>query len=314
MEEKNLFQEISLLDTEQVNPNSIEIDSVSTIEILEIINNEDRKIAEAVRLEIPYIAKAVDMITSAFQAGGRLLYFGAGTSGRLGVVDASECPPTFGVDSEMVQGFIAGGQAAMFVAQEGAEDSEENADKYFEDYNINEKDIICGIAASGRTPFVIGALKSAKKRNIPRIMITTIQRSSASKLLDLADVVICPYVGPEVIAGSTRMKSGTAQKLVLNMLTTASMVKIGKTYNNIMVDLQLTNKKLYERAKKIIMNIAGVSYEEAVALLEASQGNVKTAIFMALSGLAKSDAEIALQNANGRIKEALRINSLVVNK
>lgn len=305
MDGKNLFEEISLLDTEQINPLSKGIDSVSTLEILEIINNEDKKVAEAVRLELPYIARAVDLAAEAFLRGGRLFYFGAGTSGRLGVVDASECPPTFGVSSEMVQGFIAGGQAAMFKAQEGAEDSEENAEKYFTEHNINSNDIICGIAASGRTPFVIGALNYAKKRNVTRIMITTINRSKADKLIDLADIVICPYVGPEVIAGSTRMKSGTAQKLVLNMITTASMIKIGKTYNNIMVDLQLTNNKLKERAKKIIMSIADVSYSEAIELLDISKGNVKTALLMALTGSNLSQAEDALCIAKGRIKDAV---------
>ncbi len=306
MEEKNLFEEISLLDTEQINPLSKDINSISTIEILEIINNEDQKVALAVKKELPYIAQAVDMITKAFLSGGRLLYFGAGTSGRLGVVDASECPPTFGVSSEMVQGFIAGGNAAMFKAQEGAEDLESNAERYFSEYNICQKDIICGIAASGRTPFVIGALKIAKKKSIPRIMITTIHRENAKKLIELSDVVICPYVGAEVIAGSTRMKSGTAQKLVLNMLTTASMIKIGKTYNNIMVDLQLTNKKLIERAKKIIMNISGIDYDSAVDLLKQSNGNVKIALLMAITDLDINQANTALASANGKIKDAIK--------
>lgn len=254
--------------------------------------------------ELPHIAKAVDIVSSAFKAGGRLIYFGAGTSGRLGVVDASECPPTFGVSREMVQGVIAGGEAAMFVAQEGAEDSEDGALAYFESLQITDKDVVCGIAASGRTPFVIGALKIAKSRNIKSIMVSTINRLNANHLEQLADVLICPYVGSEVIAGSTRMKSGTAQKLVLNMLTTASMVKIGKTYNNIMVDLQLTNNKLKERAKRILMEIAEIDYEKAVELLAETDGNVKTALLMALCGINKSAAEESLRVANGRIKQA----------
>lgn len=304
MNEKVFFEEISKLDTEQINPETSQIDLLSTIDILRLINNEDKKVAIAVEQELPHIAKAVDIVSSAFKAGGRLIYFGAGTSGRLGVVDASECPPTFGVSREMVQGVIAGGEAAMFVAQEGAEDSEDGALAYFESLQITDKDVVCGIAASGRTPFVIGALKIAKSRNIKSIMVSTINRLNANHLEQLADVLICPYVGSEVIAGSTRMKSGTAQKLVLNMLTTASMVKIGKTYNNIMVDLQLTNNKLKERAKRILMNIAEIDYEKAVELLAETNGNVKTALLMALSGISKTEAEESLRVANGRIKQA----------
>lgn len=304
MNEKVFFEEISKLDTEQINPETSQIDLLSTIDILRLINNEDKKVAIAVEQELPHIAKAVDIVSSAFKAGGRLIYFGAGTSGRLGVVDASECPPTFGVSREMVQGVIAGGEAAMFVAQEGAEDSEDGALAYFESLQITDKDVVCGIAASGRTPFVIGALKIAKSRNIKSIMVSTINRLNANHLEQLADVLICPYVGSEVIAGSTRMKSGTAQKLVLNMLTTASMVKIGKTYNNIMVDLQLTNNKLKERAKRIVMEIAEIDYEKAVELLAETNGNVKTALLMALCGINKSAAEESLRVANGRIKQA----------
>lgn len=304
MNEKVFFEEISKLDTEQINPETSQIDLLSTIDILRLINNEDKKVAIAVEQELPHIAKAVDIVSSAFKAGGRLIYFGAGTSGRLGVVDASECPPTFGVSREMVQGVIAGGEAAMFVAQEGAEDSEDGALAYFESLQITDKDVVCGIAASGRTPFVIGALKIAKSRNIKSIMVSTINRLNANHLEQLADVLICPYVGSEVIAGSTRMKSGTAQKLVLNMLTTASMVKIGKTYNNIMVDLQLTNNKLKERAKRILMEIAEIDYEKAVELLAETNGNVKTALLMALSGISKTEAEESLRVANGRIKQA----------
>ncbi len=304
MNEKVFFEEISKLDTEQINPETSQIDLLSTIDILRLINNEDKKVAIAVEQELPHIAKAVDIVSSAFKAGGRLIYFGAGTSGRLGVVDASECPPTFGVSREMVQGVIAGGEAAMFVAQEGAEDSEDGALVYFESLQITDKDVVCGIAASGRTPFVIGALKIAKSRNIKSIMVSTINRLNANHLEQLADVLICPYVGSEVIAGSTRMKSGTAQKLVLNMLTTASMVKIGKTYNNIMVDLQLTNNKLKERAKRIVMEIAEIDYEKAVELLAETNGNVKTALLMALCGINKSAAEESLRVANGRIKQA----------
>ncbi len=301
-----LFNEISKLDTEQINHDTVNIDCSDTISILEMINNEDAKVAIAVRSEIPFIAKAVDIISNAFQNGGRLFYFGAGTSGRLGVVDASECPPTFGAEPEMVQGIIAGGREAMFQAQEGAEDSEALAEEYFLKHNINSKDVVCGIAASGRTPFVVGALKYAKQRGIQTVMITTISRMKAEHLIDISDVLICPYVGPEAIAGSTRMKSGTAQKLVLNMLTTASMVKIGKTYNNIMVDLQLTNKKLKERAKKIIMTIGDVDYLRAEELLEITDGKVKIALVMALCEVNYSSAVDLLEKTGGKIKQTLK--------
>lgn len=302
-----LFHEISKLDTEQINPNTVNIDCSDTTTILTLINQEDAKVPLAIREEIPYIAQAVDLISDAFRSSGRLIYFGAGTSGRLGVVDASECPPTFGVAPEMVQGVIAGGRDAMFQAQEGAEDSEQLAEEYFDKLGINSNDIVCGIAASGRTPFVIGALKSAKSRNISTVMITTISRTNAGHLLPISDVLICPYVGAEVIAGSTRMKSGTAQKLVLNMLTTAAMIKIGKTYNNIMVDLQLTNKKLKERAKKIIMQIADVDYDAAVNLLEITNGKVKPALVMALADVELETANNALAKANGIVKRAVKL-------
>ena len=306
MQKNKLFTEITGLDTEKINQDTINIDVADTFAILNMINTEDQKVAFAVKEQIPYIAKAVDMVSNAFQNGGRLFYFGAGTSGRLGVVDASECPPTFGTSADMVQGIIAGGESAMFCSQEGAEDSEKSAEEEFVKHKINSKDIVCGIAASGRTPYVIGALKSAHKRRIKTIMITTISREHTKKLELISDVLICPYVGPEVIAGSTRMKSGTAQKLVLNMLSTASMIKIGKTFGNIMVDLQLTNQKLKERAKKIIMEISNCSYERATELLELSNGKVKTALLMELADVDNLTAEKMLFNKKGAIKKALR--------
>lgn len=305
MPETELFWEISSLSTEKKNPVSENIDIASTIEILSIINNQDKLVALAVEREIPNISKAVDLITETFRAGGRLFYLGSGTSGRLGVVDASECPPTFGTPPDMVQGIIAGGKEAMFIAQEGAEDKPENGAYEIINRNIKPPDILCGIAASGRTPFVKGALEEANKRGIKTILVTTSTPEKIKEFGIFANIVIAPQVGPEVIAGSTRMKSGTVQKLVLNMLTTASMVKLGKTYGNVMVDLQLTNKKLKERAKKIIMEITGIGYDEAVKILEQCGGHVKTALVMILSDVDYETAKNRLEKAGGVIKKAV---------
>jgi N-acetylmuramic acid 6-phosphate etherase len=305
---KTLFQEISGLATEQINELSSNIDMMSTHDIITIINNEDSKVANSIQKEIPYIVQAVDALTERFKMGGRLFYIGAGTSGRLGIVDASECPPTFGTHPSMVQGIIAGGNEAMFSAQEGAEDSFENGAEIIREYGISAKDCVCGIAASGRTPFVRGALKEAKFIGAYTILITTNDREQLLSWNIEVDTIIAPHVGPEVIAGSTRMKSGTAQKMILNMLTTAAMIRLGKSYGNIMVDLQLTNAKLHERAKKIIMEIAKLNYEEASELLKASGGHVKTAIIMSLTDIPFEKAKQLLEKADGYIKRALQIN------
>jgi N-acetylmuramic acid 6-phosphate etherase len=308
MPESELFHEISSLETEQKNPRTEDIDIADTMGILTMINDEDRLVAEAVRHELPNIEIAVDAITDAFRNGGRLFYIGSGTSGRLGIVDASECPPTFGSAPEMVQGIIAGGKEAVFKAQEGAEDKPENGANEIISRGIKHPDIVCGIAASGRTPFVRGALDEARRRGITTILITTVNPQKLNAMGLEADIKICPDVGPEVIAGSTRMKSGTAQKLVLNMLTTASMVKLGKTFGNVMVDLQLTNAKLRERAKGVIMQITGLRYDEASKILEESGGHVKTAILMALTGKDKDEVCRMLNSADGFIKKALNSN------
>ncbi len=300
----NLFDEISNLSTEQRNPNSTNIDFASTNEILKIINNEDKTVPFAVEKELPYIEKAVDKIVKAIKKGGRLLYFGAGTSGRLGVVDASECPPTFGTDPELVKGFIAGGKEAMFVAQEGAEDFEENGAKDIENANVTEKDIVCGIAASRRTPYVVGAVKKAKELGATTLYITCTPRETFN--IPDVDIAICPYVGPEVVMGSTRMKSGTAQKLVLNMLTTASMVRLGKTYENMMIDLQMTNKKLVERAKRIVMTITGVDYNEATKFLDVSKYHVKSALVMILAKVSFEEAKERLKLSDGFVRRAIQ--------
>jgi N-acetylmuramic acid 6-phosphate etherase len=300
---KELFKEISNLTTEQRNPRSMDIDARSTEEIVRIINEEDKLVALAVEKEIPYITKAVDVIVNAIKQGGRLFYFGAGTSGRLGVVDASECPPTFGVPFGLIQGFIAGGKEAMFRAQEGAEDHEENGAKDIIKANVTDKDVVCGIAASRRTPYVVGAVKKAKELGAKTLYVTTNPRENFD--IEEVDIAICPYTGPEVVMGSTRMKSGTAQKLVLNMLTTATMIRLGKVYENMMIDLQMTNKKLVERSKRIVMTITGVSYEEAADWLEKASGHVKTALVMIKANVSAEEAKIRLEKADGFVRRAI---------
>ncbi len=299
---KKIFEEIKNLQTEQRNPKSMDIDSKSTIEILRIISDEDKLIPFVVEKEIDYIAQAVELVVDSFKKGGRLLYFGAGTSGRLGVVDAAECPPTYGTPHEMVQGFIAGGKEAMFTAQEGAEDKEVNGENDVIKANVTHIDTVCGIAASRRTPYVIGAVKKARKLGAKTIYITCNPRNEFN--LDV-DVAICPVVGPEVIMGSTRMKSGTAQKLVLNMITTTAMIRIGKVYENMMIDLQMTNLKLVERSKRIVMTITGVSYEEAEKYLKEAGGHVKTALVMIKAGVSYQEAKRRLNLSEGFVRKAI---------
>lgn len=302
-ETKKLFAEIATLTTEQRNPNSMDIDARSTEEILKIINEEDKKVPLAVEKELPYIAQAVEVIVEALKNGGRLLYFGAGTSGRLGVVDASECPPTFGTPYGLIDGFIAGGKEAMFRAQEGAEDQEEYGAADVMKANVTDRDVVCGIAASRRTPYVVGAIKKAKALGAKTLFVTCNPRENFN--ITETDIAICPYVGPEVVMGSTRMKSGTAQKLVLNMLTTASMIRMGKVYENMMIDLQMTNKKLVERSKRIVMTITGVSYEEAAEYLEKAGGHVKTALVMIKGNVSAEKAKELLKQADGFVRRAI---------
>jgi N-acetylmuramic acid 6-phosphate etherase len=302
---KNLFEEISSLSTEQRNPNSTDIDAQPTSEILKIINNEDKTVAFAVEKELPYIETAVESIVKSLKNGGRLLYFGAGTSGRLGVIDAAECPPTFGTPFELIKGNIAGGKKAMFKAQEGVEDYEQNGMQDVASANVISKDVVCGIAASRRTPYVIGAIKKAKELGAYTILLTCNPRGSFS--LENIDVAICPYVGPEVIMGSTRMKSGTAQKMVLNMLTTASMIRMGKVYENMMIDLQMTNKKLIERSKKIVMMVTGVTYEDASEYLKKANGHVKTALVMIKAGVNADEAAKRLKKTDGFVRQAIEM-------
>ncbi len=303
---KILFAEIAKLSTEQRNPRSMDIDARSTIEILQIINEDDKLVPLAVEKEIPYIAQAVDKIVEALKHGGRLLYFGAGTSGRLGVVDASECPPTFGTPYGLIEGFMAGGKEAMYRAQEGAEDHENNGAADVIKANVSIVDVVCGIAASRRTPYVIGAVKKAKELGATTLFITCTPRDTFN--IESVDIPICPFVGPEVVMGSTRMKSGTAQKLVLNMLTTASMIRMGKIYENMMIDLQMTNKKLVERSKRIVMTITGLNYEEASEYLEKSNGHVKTALVMIRAGVTAEEAKDRLRKSDGFVRKAIEGN------
>ncbi len=300
---KALFEEISNLSTEQRNPRSMNIDNASTAEILKIINEEDKTVPLAVEKELPYIEQAVEIIVDAIRNGGRLLYFGAGTSGRLGIIDAAECPPTFGTPYELIKGYIAGGRKAVFLAQEGVEDKEENGAADVIKAKVAAKDVVCGIAASKRTPYVVGAVKKAKDCGAKTLFITSNPRDKFS--LQEVDVAICPYVGPEVIMGSTRMKSGTAQKLVLNMLTTASMIRLGKVYENMMIDLQMTNKKLVERSKRIVMTITGISYEEAEEFLVKADGHVKTALVMIKANVDAGKAKKLLDEADGFVRKAI---------
>ncbi len=304
-----LFREITALPTEQNNPASSAIDTADTQEILSIISSEDSRVAPAVREELPFIAKAVDMIVAAFTAGGRLIYAGAGTSGRLGILDASECPPTFGTPHGMVLGIIAGGSDAVFRSQEGAEDRPESGADDVRELEVGPNDVVCGIAASGRTPYVVGALREAKTRGAGTVLVTTNSREQLQRLGIAADVFICPNVGPEVVTGSTRMKSGTAQKLVLNMLTTASMIRLGKTYGNVMVDLQMTNEKLRERARRVVMETTGTDYDTASAVLVSAGEHVKTAIVMLLGDMAYHEATACLQKAGGFVRKALQSKS-----
>ena len=290
------------LTTESRNLSTSNIDKVSTLEMVKIINNEDKKVAEAVEKEIPKIAQAIDYIVERIKKGGRLIYIGAGTSGRLGILDASECPPTYGVSEELIQGIIAGGREAIFRAKEGAEDSKELAIEDLKLKKLSSNDIVVGIAASGRTPYVVGGLEYGNQIGALTISITCNSDSEVSKT---SQISIAPIVGAEVITGSTRLKSGTAQKLVLNMLSTGSMIKLGKVYGNLMVDVKATNKKLIERAKKIVCEATGIEKNLAEDILLKTDYDVKLSIFMILSGLSLNDAREKLLENDGYIAKAL---------
>jgi N-acetylmuramic acid 6-phosphate etherase len=308
---KTLFDQLRKLTTEQSNPRSRNIDRQSIPAILRTIAREDATVPSAVRREIPHIARAVDLVVRSLKHGGRLIYVGAGTSGRLGILDAAECPPTFGTPPGMVQGVIAGGKSAVFRAIEGSEDLQHGGESDIRRKKVGDEDVVCGIAASMRTPYVIGALREAKRRGASTILVTTNSRSRLAGrefagLRKSVDVAICPVVGPEAIMGSTRMKAGTAQKLVLNMITTASMVRLGKIHGNLMIDLRLNSRKLEERAKRIVMMTTGLGYPAATAKLREAGGQVKTAIVMAKLHITARQARARIKKAGGFVRAALQ--------
>lgn len=294
--------DLSKIDTEKQNQDTLNLDRMSIKEALTVMNNEDEKVAKAIKEVIPQIEKAVKIIIEQFNKGGRLIYIGAGTSGRLGLLDASECPPTFGAPKEQVVGIIAGGKVAMTEAIEGAEDDVEQGKQDVVDINLNENDVLVGIAASGRTPYVIGALEYANDINVPTVAIACTKDSEIGKV---AKIAIEAVPGPEVLTGSTRLKAGTAQKMVLNMLSTISMVGIGKAYKNLMVDVQPTNEKLVSRAKGIVMKATDVTEEVASQKLDESGGDVKAAILMILLDIDKDTAMVKLNETKGHIRKAL---------
>ena len=289
--------------TERRNPRTASIDLASPLEIVDVINTEDRAVPDAVNTQREQIAAAIEIAEASFRAGGRLFYVGAGTSGRLGVLDASECPPTFGTDPEMVQGIIAGGLPALTRAQEGAEDVVENGAKEVDSHRIGPNDFLVGIAASGTTPYVHAAIRRASELGAKTGIVACSAVPAA--VLEIVDVAIIPITGPEVVTGSTRMKAGSATKLVLNMITTGAMIRLGKTYGNLMVDLRATNNKLKDRSERIVVEVCGVTREEARALLEAADKSVKTAIVMKKLGVERQGALDALEKAGGVIRRAI---------
>jgi N-acetylmuramic acid 6-phosphate etherase len=289
--------------TEEDNPRTAAIDTLSSLEIVRLINNEDARVAEAVRRELPQIARAVDLIVERLRRGGRLLYFGAGTSGRLGVLDASEMPPTFGVSPALVQGYIAGGDSALRRSSEGAEDDEEAGAQCARRAGIGLYDVALGIAASGSTPWVLGALRAARATGAAIVTLTCAPGSVLAKMGDISLVLV---VGPEVIAGSSRMKAGTAQKMVLNMLSTATMIRLGKVYGNLMIDLHPTNAKLRRRARRILQQVAGVDAARAERALAQADGQVKTALVTLLAGVGVKEAQRRLSAAAGFVRYAIK--------
>ncbi|MFZ7243036.1 N-acetylmuramic acid 6-phosphate etherase [Avibacterium avium] len=305
MKNNPLLNQLSQLSTEQRNPNSMNLDELSALEIVQLMNAEDKNVPLAIEKCLPQIATAVEKIVHAFQHGGRLVYLGAGTSGRLGVLDASECPPTFGVSSEMVKGIIAGGERALRHPIEGAEDNPQSAVENLQEIDFNTKDILVGIAASGRTPYVLGGLDYAKSLGATTMAIAS---NANSPMAQVAEIAIITAVGAEVLTGSSRLKSGTAQKLVLNMLTTASMVLIGKCYQNLMVDVQASNQKLVARATRIVMQATDCTAEQAQQALTAAHNNAKVAILMLLANLDYPSAVQLLSENKGRLQGALKSN------
>ncbi|WP_196258100.1 N-acetylmuramic acid 6-phosphate etherase [Pelagibacterium limicola] len=308
MAKSTLIAELGQLVSEARNPDTMEIDLMSTPQILAAMNREDALVSYAVQAVLPEVAIAVDRIVEAFKVGGRLIYMGAGTSGRLGVLDASECPPTFGVPEGMVVGLIAGGDHALRHPVEGAEDDPDEGRRDLENISASAKDVVVGIAVSGRTPYVIGGLQYARSVGATTVALSC---NPGSVIAHMSDIAISPVVGPEALAGSTRLKSGTAQKLVLNMLTTASMIRIGKSYENLMVDLSVSNEKLAARATRILVEVSGCTQDEAESYLAAGGNNVKLALLMALTGMNATEGGLALKATDGFLRRAVGQKSRV---
>ncbi len=302
MDDRSTFDAIASLATEQRNPRTLDLDTLDVPGILARMAAEDRTVPEAVARELPHVTLAVELVVASFRAGGRLIYVGAGTSGRLGVLDASECPPTFGSPPDQVQGVMAGGTAALVRAVEGAEDRAEDGASAMDEREVGPHDTVIGLAASRRTPFVVAAIERARARGARTVYVTCTPRSEFGLEVDVA---ICPEVGPEVVMGSTRLKSGTAQKLVLNMITTAAFVRTGKVYENMMVDLVANSRKLVERSRRTVMAVTRVGYDEAARAIEAAGGSVKSAIVMTRLGCTRLEAEARLERAGGFVRAAL---------
>lgn len=290
------------LPTEQINPASLAIDKTAVRDIIDMVVNEDRKVVAAVHKEKEKIAHGIEIIAQAFRKGGRIIFVGAGTSGRLGVVEAAEMPPTFGTPARLVQAIMAGGQSAVFQAKEGVEDNYEEGGRSIARIRLNNRDVVVGVSASGITPFVRGALTRARKAGAKIIFVTC---WPGSELQNFVDLIIAPAVGPEIIAGSTRLKAGTATKMVLNMLTSISMIKVGKTYGNLMVDVQTGSEKLKDRARRILGVVTGLEYEQADALLKRARWNVKAAIVMEKTGLTRPQALKRLRTADDSVRDAI---------
>ncbi|GAB3020312.1 N-acetylmuramic acid 6-phosphate etherase [Bowmanella dokdonensis] len=301
-EESQLLAQLEQMVSEGRNPDTLDIDLLPTEQILEKINREDQKVALAVRDAIPQIALAVDKIVTAFAAGGRLIYLGAGTSGRLGILDAVECPPTFSVSDQQVLGIIAGGEGAIYKAVEGAEDDPKLAISDLQNVGLSKDDVLVGLAASGRTPYVISALEYARQVGAPAVSITCNPDSAVTRA---ADIGIVALVGPEALTGSTRMKSGSAQKMILNMLTTAAMIRSGKSYENLMVDVNASNQKLYARAIRICMQATGCDHETAREALIHTGYKAKLAILHILTGLDKQAGQALLDKQQGFLRRAV---------
>lgn len=296
--------DLKRLETERKNPSSAHIDELSPLEMMQVIHAEDQKAVDAVTPLLPAIAKTADEVARRIRLGGRLIYCGAGTSGRLGVLDAVECPPTYGTPPELVTGVIAGGTNAMFRAKEGAEDDDRLGETDLLALSVTELDTVVGLSASGRTPYVVGALRYAKQQGAFTVAVAC---TSESPIAAIADVDLTALTGAEVVTGSTRMKAGTAQKMILNMISTGAMIRLGKVYGNLMVDVAATNEKLRERALRIVMEVSGCNREECATALHAADGQAKTAILIAVGKCTKEEAERLLQETDGQLSAALSI-------